>query len=137
MSLRRGLAVCLLLVILSGCGQKAAHYKTVPVSGVLTCQGNAVAKVFVIFTPQASKDRPEGASGKSAMGQTDETGKFVLSTYGMNDGAVPGMHTVTIMIVDDPQYPVPADTKKKIAPCLSGVTKIEVAPGMSEVQLKF
>jgi len=71
------------------------------------------------------------------MGETDANGKFVLSTYGMNDGAIPGTHDVMILLMDDPERPAPAASKKNIAPCLHETRVIEVKRGMAEVILNL
>jgi len=125
------LAVCL------GCGGGNDAYKTVAVSGVLTCQGNPVPGVQVIFSPQPGEGRSEAMPGKSAGGLTDAEGKFTLSTYEVNDGAIVGKHTVTIIVPDDPENPVPEEVKKTVAPCLGETMEVEVKPGMEEVALKL
>jgi hypothetical protein len=43
--------------------------------------------VRVIFTP---------ANGRPAMGETNSEGRFVLTTFTPEDGAMPGTHKVTI-----------------------------------------
>lgn len=60
---------------------------TVPAAGVLTVGGQAVANVNITFTPEV---------GRSATGQTDASGAFVLSTFTEGDGAVQGTHKVTL-----------------------------------------
>jgi hypothetical protein len=82
-----GFVVLSLVAAISGCG--SGHPQTVPVSGVVTYQGQPVAGAQVSFLA-------EGAA-RAGYGTTDDAGKFQLSTYGANDGAVLGSHTVTIV----------------------------------------
>ncbi len=82
----RGFAFLLALAVVIGCG--SGHPETVPVSGVITYQGEPVVGAQVGFLA-------EGAA-RAAYGETDARGGFRLSTYGTNDGAVIGTHTVTV-----------------------------------------
>jgi hypothetical protein len=75
------------LVFLAGCG--SGHPDTVPVSGTVTYQGNPVAGAQVTFMPQ------EGGA-RAGIGTTDGQGKYELTTFEENDGALPGKHSVTI-----------------------------------------
>jgi predicted small lipoprotein YifL len=86
-----GFACLLVLAVITGCGP--TNPATVPVSGVVTYQGEPVVGAQVSFMA-------EGAA-RAASGQTDAQGKFQLSTYGTNDGAVVGSHTVTIAKATD------------------------------------
>ena len=85
----------LLLVIGSltvmGCGGDGLP-KRVPVSGTVTHQGKPVIGATVSFHGQGA---PRVASGV-----TDDSGKFTLTTYNPNDGAIPGSHTVTVVKLD-------------------------------------
>ena len=74
-----------LLVVLSGCGRE----KTVPVSGTVTLDGEPIGPGTIIFTPTT-----EGAP--SAMGSFGADGRYQLSTFDSNDGAVLGSHRVII-----------------------------------------
>jgi hypothetical protein len=68
---------------------------TVKASGTLqTSDGEPLRFVRVVLHP---KDQ----GGVEAFGDVDEKGKFVLTTYKVGDGAVPGNYTVT---VDPNQY---------------------------------
>jgi len=59
-----------------------------PVSGVVTVEGTAVEGVQILFMPKGK--RPASA-------QTDADGRYHLSTFKENDGAMLGEHAVTIM----------------------------------------
>ena len=88
-------AVMFLGALLAGCGG-TNEYETTPVSGVVTCQGKPVANATVNFTPNAEEGRPKGQRGRVALGLTDKDGRFTLTTYKDNDGAIVGSHTVTV-----------------------------------------
>jgi hypothetical protein len=77
----------LLGITVFGCGGESLP-KRVPVSGSVTYKGKAVEGATVGFLG-------EGAP-RIASGVTDKDGKFTLTTYEPNDGAIPGKHTVTV-----------------------------------------
>ena len=80
--------VCgVVLVVLAGC-QGGSELGTVPVSGTVTLDGQAVAGVTVAFKPRA-------ADGRGAVGVTAADGKFTLTTLQSGDGALPGSYVVT------------------------------------------
>ena len=86
---RRFAAVmCVLLhaVALVGCGSSGGN-PVLKVTGVVTYQGAPVADAGVTFTPE---------KGRPASGKTDASGKFTLSTFAKEDGAVPGLHKVAV-----------------------------------------
>jgi hypothetical protein len=70
-------------VALSGCGERR-----VPVEGEVTLDGQPVARATVTFT---SED-----GSKVFSGQTDESGKFSLSSTA-GPGAAPGSYKVTVV----------------------------------------
>lgn len=83
----------LLMTISLGCGSgnKVAHReKTVTVSGVVTLNNSPVEGATVTFDPGPA------SSTKAAFGVTDAAGKYSLTTYELNDGAMPGEYFVTI-----------------------------------------
>ena len=79
-----------------GCGGGSDRYDTVPVSGVVTCNGKPLANGVINFTPMAEQGRSDGNRGRVALAKTDSNGKFKLTTYENEDGAIVGRHTVTI-----------------------------------------
>ena len=85
----------------TGCGSKASSgpEPVYPVTGVITFQGRPVAGADVTFF-NAEKNR-------SAFGKTDAQGKFTLSTFALNDGAVEGSHVVTVAKVTAPPPSAP------------------------------
>jgi hypothetical protein len=79
-------AVCL------GCTQS----DTVPVTGVVTLDGQPAAQAEVLFNPK---------TGRMASGVTDDQGRFALSTAKPNDGAMPGEYIVTLFEYYPPDKP--------------------------------
>ncbi len=75
----------LLMIFVAGCGRQGPVL--LPVSGVVTLDGQPVAEAGVIFTPA------EG--GPAASGTTDAQGRFQLRTVN-ESGAVAGEHLVTV-----------------------------------------
>ncbi len=71
---------------LTGCGG-SGNPPTAKVSGVVTYKSAPVGEAIVTFMP---------TTGRPATGQTDASGKYTLSTFGTNDGAVIGDHKVSI-----------------------------------------
>lgn len=74
--------------ILAGCSSGGSRPATAPVSGTVTLNGQPLEGATVVFMG-------EGAS-QAASGKTDASGKYQLTTFEPNDGAVIGNHQVTI-----------------------------------------
>lgn len=79
--------VCLLgsLALVLGCGD--GRPERFAVSGQVLIDGEPLTYGSIKFVP-------EGARPSS--GKLDEQGRFVLSTYGKNDGIIPGTHRVEV-----------------------------------------
>jgi arylsulfatase A-like enzyme len=91
----------------------------VPVTGIITLDGQPLAGAHVVFFP---------SSGRPAVGVTDDSGRFTLSTYEETDGALPGRHNVAIQFDatrPDRRLIVPA---KYSNPETSGF-RVQVKPG--------
>jgi hypothetical protein len=100
------LSVC---VALYGCGGGDALYMEVaPARGKVTFNGQPVTDGSVMFTPVPSGEAEDRMTGKSASGELDSNGEFVLSTYEAQDGAIVGKHQVTVM-ANDPVKPLPGN----------------------------
>jgi len=80
------LASVLVLCITVGC-QKAKRYPLAPVSGVVTLDGRPLTNAKVTFRPRR---------GPSSSGVTDGRGRFQLTTFRDDPGAVVGEHRVAI-----------------------------------------
>lgn len=82
-----GLAITATVVV--GCKPGHKGPATAPVTGVVAFNGEPVAGATIAFQP--------GEGGRSAAGITDESGRYQLSTYARNDGAIPGDYKVVIV----------------------------------------
>lgn len=92
----------LMLVVFSlslGCSGSgdSNHPKTYPVSGTVKLNGTAVEGATVTFQLTEGKE--------NAIGLTDKTGKYTLSTFRPNDGAVSGQYKVSISKLDAESTP--------------------------------
>ena len=76
----------LILIAAPGCS-RTDRLKTVPVSGIVTLDGQPLKMGSVIFTP---------ANGRAATGQIQADGTYVLGTYEEDDGAILGTHQVSV-----------------------------------------
>ncbi len=95
-SLRRQTCIVSAVLVLaaSGCGDGRDKKSVAATEGTVMCEGQPVPFVAVFFEPLA-----EGKSanvGKQAIGHCDANGRFILSTYDSNDGAVVGKHRVRV-----------------------------------------
>lgn len=85
-------------VTLSGCGGTDEDIPdTAPVSGIVTYKGKEIEDAVVTFHPQGQ--------GNPGTGTTEANGRFVLTTYKARDGAVPGMHVVTVQLMPEGGLP--------------------------------
>jgi hypothetical protein len=78
------LIVLLLLPLLAGCDDRPTR---VPVSGIVTIDGQPVTRGNIKFVPQ---------NGRPSAGAIGEDGRFTLTCYDGNDGALLGTHRVQI-----------------------------------------
>jgi hypothetical protein len=75
------------LSLVAGCSAREGS-ATAPVTGAVTYQNAPVEGATVVFAPTAG--------GKPATGVTDAQGRYVLSTFAVKDGAVPGEYKVSV-----------------------------------------
>ena len=91
-AIERSLWGSLLVVLqMAGCNWGSTS-DTIPVSGVVTLDGQPVEGATVSFHA-IEEGKP------SAYGRTKADGSFLLQTHAVNDGAVPGEFAVTIQKV--------------------------------------
>lgn len=83
-----GLAMGCLLVV-PGCKRNP---RVVPVKGKVLYNGQPLPFGSVTFQPD---------KGQPAVGDLAQDGSFTLSSYGPNDGAVPGRHLVSIVCYEN------------------------------------
>lgn len=85
---------CSLLQVLVVCGCFALGAagcrgsRTSPVNGVVLLDGKPLADASVQFISESD--------GRTATGQTDQEGKFSMSTYEPRDGVLPGSYKVVV-----------------------------------------
>jgi hypothetical protein len=85
----RARGVGLLAVAMLACGGCGAA-RTTPVTGAVLHKGKPVSLARVMFST---------AGAPVAVGLTDDSGRYSLSTFRDGDGAVPGPHRVTVQPV--------------------------------------
>jgi predicted small lipoprotein YifL len=118
------LALVIALAAAAGCG---GGPKYVPVSGVVTVDGQPYKNAVVSFQPVAAKDGVAAGRGSGAV--TDEKGRFTLYADDGTPGAVAGKHRIRIQtqrasneVFFDPQVgspdnaPAPAAKKGQVDP---------------------
>ena len=74
---------------LSGCGPRTRLEGLAPVEGTVTFRGKAVEGATVVFVPAT-------AGKRAAIGTTDATGRFRLTTKDPGDGAFPGPYAIAV-----------------------------------------
>ncbi len=84
--IRAGILIVLMAFV--GCGERSTRPETAAVSGSVTVSGVPIEGANVSFMAQGSP--------RTAVGVTDTAGKFKLTTFDTNDGAVIGEHVITI-----------------------------------------
>ena len=108
-------------VCLTGCGSSGGTY---PVSGKVTYpDGTPLANAQVSFE---SVTEPIGAVGTS-----DANGEYKLTTYELNDGAIPGEHRVLVM---PPPPPTPEHDEASGKPLVYANTPPAIDPKFSRFE---
>jgi hypothetical protein len=130
----------LLCVVAAACsGSKLPA--TAAVSGTVTYKGKPLPNAEISFIPEGG--------GRAASGRTDESGRFTLGTFSIDDGALIGKHRVSVS-ARGPDRPakagegsgmpggtVPGDPlipMKYFSPVSSGLVQ-EVTSGTNRVEL--
>ncbi len=87
----RFIGCSILVLVFVGCGETgdADRPATAPVTGSVTYNGQPVEGATVTFMAGSSE-------GRGAVGTTDASGKFQLTTFEAGDGAIPGSYKVKI-----------------------------------------
>jgi len=120
-------SICLAaLEALAGCS--SGDFPVAPTRGQVICEGQPVPRARVFFEPLETGK--SAIVGKQGLATADQDGRFVLSTFGENDGAVIGKHRVR---VDRPFDPEEKPAFK--CPCVLNaevdVTEVEVKKGVT------
>ena len=131
LTLRRlGLALAA-LACLVGC-----ESKTAPVSGRVKLKDGSDVSVLAGYSLTF-----EAEGGKtSAVGEVNRDGTFQLSTFGANDGAMPGKYRVAINQPNNPDPDKPPTKSKlpaKYANLESSGLTAEVKPGQNNIELEL
>lgn len=114
---------------LAGCGGK-----TVPINGKVKFKDGSDAAELAGY---AIAFEAEGVKA-SGVGEIQPDGSFTISTFGANDGALPGKHRVSISPPSSPDPDKPPQKSKLPAkyenPSTSGLA-VEVKPGEGAVEI--
>ncbi|MCU0961870.1 MAG: DUF4198 domain-containing protein [Pirellulaceae bacterium] len=97
-----GLCLLTASMFLTGCGGGGDH-PVAYTTGQVLCEGKPVPHVIVFFEPLAQSK--SALAGKQGIGRADGDGKFVISTYGKDDGAVIGKHRVRVSAPNSESHP--------------------------------
>jgi hypothetical protein len=125
------LIMALLAPALSGC----SNSKTVPVNGQVKFKDGSDISVLARYTVSLESE----AEKVSGAGEVAADGKFKITTYTLDDGAIPGRHRVAITPPDPlpdgppPKMHVPQRYRSFET---SGLT-IDVKPGQKNVELEL
>lgn len=119
--------------VASGCGKQ--EFVVAPAKGVCNCDGEPMTAGLLILNPIRDPEinGSNAQIGKPATGLIQPDGSFVMSTYGQEDGAVIGKHSVYLNLAvleeDDPEQPCKQAAKDII---------VEISPGgnLLEIDLK-
>ena len=107
----------LISLAMLGCGGGADQFQTAKVTGKVVCDGKPVGFVRVYFAPKGNKSGQLNV-GKQGQGNADADGVFTVSTYGENDGAVVGKHSVMV------STPHPEDLPEFFCDCETNGNKV-------------
>lgn len=126
-----GLALAV-LACLTGCGES----KTAPVNGRVKLKDGSDVSVLAGYSLTF-----EAEGGKtSAVGDVNADGTFQLSTFGANDGAIPGKYRVAIAHPPNPDPDKPPTKSKlpaKYANLDSSGLTAEIKPGQNNIELEL
>ena len=92
-----GLVVCLIGV---GCGADDGRIKVYPAQGKVLVKGQPALGARVVFYPTTSD--VDGKKLPTPAGDTDASGKYVLTSYKPEDGAPAGDYKVTVVWLEPP-----------------------------------
>jgi hypothetical protein len=133
-------AAVLLLVpaLVAGCGRGGAE-PTHRVEGVVRLDGQPLTQGYVLFTAI-----PEGAEQRShtARGEIGPDGRYRLTTFAKNDGAVAGRHKVVVVAIggadpdreDTLSTPLPAIPEKYTSPQTTDL-EVTVQRGTNQIDI--
>jgi len=117
-----------ILIFTSGCNK---HQQLAVVHGTITLAGKRIGPGDILFIPDTTK----GTSGKTAVGHFEEDGRYVLTTFHKDDGAIVGHHQVIITpravgVAPGAEFP----TNAKLPPIPAKYGNPAQTPLLAEVQ---
>jgi hypothetical protein len=86
-----GAGFALLAAGLLGCGRSGPH--TIPISGKVLYRGQPLTQGEVRYVPLAG-------GARQARGTLDSNGEFQLTTFALNDGALPGSYRIAVISLE-------------------------------------
>ena len=86
------IVLCCACFTFGGCNSKT-EFETAPAVGRVTLDGKPVVSGSVVFTPP---------QGWPARGELDAEGRFTLTTYEPDDGAIVGPHEIVVIAQTGP-----------------------------------
>ncbi len=97
-----------------GCGDD--RFKIVPVSGVILIDGEPIENAYVTFDPRSTSE--DGIAGPGSFGRTDAQGRYALTTYKRQQGAVIATHRVAIrtMVAEEGPDGTPRTIRRELLP---------------------
>lgn len=110
---RRWLGAAPILLVAVGCGSRLPP--TAAVSGTLTLAGKPLAGAAVSFVNDAAP--------RFAIGTTDASGRYTLTTFAAGDGAVLGEHRVVVL--PSPRADVPPNLDPNRLPTPDDYRRLE------------
>jgi hypothetical protein len=110
----KDIGVVLMAVLVCGCAESAKPYKTAPVSGVVTLDGQPLAAARVTFMP-VHESQGGSQSGPEASGDTGSDGRYSLKTVFGDAGATVGKNRVMITTRKTELEPSNPDRSKEVA----------------------
>jgi hypothetical protein len=104
----------LITVLTGGCSESSKPYKTAPVSGVIKLDGQPLAAARVTFLPVVERAAAM-QSGPEAIGDTDSSGRYSLTTVFGDPGASLGKNRVMVSTRKTEVDPTDPDRSKQVA----------------------
>lgn len=127
MSRRAILCVAGLCLLLAGCGGGLEKLPTAQVTGTVLCNGSPVDSALVYIEPLGSGSGPAGKQGYAL---TDSQGRFTISTYGENDGAVVGRSRIRVGPPARSGWQCDCETNEEV-----DVMQVEVVEGENDFEV--
>lgn len=131
----------LLSFVCVGCGGGSDDLGTAAVSGKVTHKGQPVTGGSVMFNPLSAAPG-KNLTGKPAAAEVGADGRFTLTTYAKNDGAVVGKHSVIFtppaVTIDEKEHKEgSAPPKSPLAGLIPAKAEVEVKAGSNTIDIEL